>query len=69
MLSDDAHEALKAHQGKNDSLSKVILRFVPKPIRTFGDLDEHLSRLDGPVIDQAALDQLRKRKHKARRAH
>ena len=70
-LSEEAYAVLTAHkQGKGDSLSNVILRFVPRPIRTFGDLEKHLSNLEGPVIvDHAALDRLRERKRKANRAH
>jgi len=64
-LSDEAYAALMAHKrGKGDSLSRVILRFVPRPIRTFGDLEKHLVNLEGPVIDRAALERVRKRKLK-----
>lgn len=68
-LSDEAYTALTAQkQGKHDSLSQVILRFVPPPIRTFGDLEKHLERLDGPVnVDCAALERVRRRKQKASR--
>src|SRR5216117_335108 len=70
-LSDEAYEALKAQkQNKGESFSQVILRFVPRPIRTFGDLEKHLEKLEGPVIfDNAALERVRRRKQKARRAH
>jgi len=58
-LSDEAYAALKAHQkGKADSLSKIILRFVPPPIRTLGDLEGHLERIDGPLIPD--LDAVRR---------
>jgi len=70
-LSDEAYKALTAHkQGKRDSLSQVILRFVPRPIRTFGDLERHLENLEGPVaVDYTALERVRQRKQKANRAH
>jgi predicted CopG family antitoxin len=70
MLSDEAHKALVAQKrGKRDSLSQVILRFVPPPIRTFGDLEKHLDRLDGAVsVDYEALERVRRRKHRANRA-
>ena len=60
-----------AHKkGKKDSLSQVILRFVPRPIRTFGDLEKHLENLEGPVnVDYQALQRMRQRKQKANRAH
>lgn len=66
-LSDEAHAALMAHKrGKGDSLSQVILRFVPRPIRTFGDLEKHLENLEGPVqVDYQALERVRERKRKA----
>ena len=70
-LSDEAHQALMAHKKhKGDSLSDVILRFVPRPIRTFGDLEKHLENLEGPVIvDYEALKRVRRRKQKGTRAH
>jgi len=69
-LSDEAYKALTAHkQGKKDSLSQVILRFVPRPIRTFGDLEKHLENMESRVIvDYVALGRVRRRKQKANRA-
>ena len=66
-LSDEAYQALKAHKrDKRDSLSQVILRFVPRPIRTFGDLEAHLQDVDGPVmVDYHALEKVRRRKKAA----
>ena len=68
MLSNEAYLALKAAKRSDDeSLSQVILRHVPKPIRTFGDLEKHLDNLEGPVIaDVAALARIRARKAKGR---
>jgi len=70
-LSDEAYAALLAHKrGKRDSLSQIILRFVPPPIRTFGDLEKHLENVDGPLIpDLDAVRRVRERKTKAKRAH
>jgi predicted CopG family antitoxin len=69
-LSDEAYQALIAQkQGKKESLSEVILRFVPRPIRTFGDLQKHLESLDGPiVVDYEALERVRRRKQKGKSA-
>ena len=69
-LSDEAHAALLSQKkGKGESLSQVILRFVPRPIRTFGDLEKHLEHLEGPVqADFQALQRLRERKRRASRA-
>ncbi len=68
-LSDEAYEALIAQkQAKKESLSDVILRFVPRPIRTFGDLEKHLENLDGPIVaDYDALERVRRRKQKGKR--
>jgi predicted CopG family antitoxin len=70
-LSDEAYQALVAQkQGKKESLSDVILRCVPRPIRTFGDLEKHLENLGGPVIaDYEALERVRRRRQKRRRAN
>lgn len=70
-LSDEAYAALMAQKrGKRDSLSQVVLRFVPRPIRTFEDLEKHLETLDGPVnVDYPALDRVRERKRRANHAH
>ena len=69
-LSEEAYKALIAHkQGKKDSLSKVILRFVPRPIRTFGDLEKHLENIESPVnVDYVALERVHRRKKASNRA-
>jgi len=69
-LSEEAYSRLVANKKhKRDSLSQVILRFVPPPIRTFGDLERHLNNLEGPVVvDYEALERVRKRKN-SRSAH
>jgi hypothetical protein len=62
-LSDAAYAALLKHKREGESLSDVIERFVPAPIRTFGDLERHLQALDGPLtVDFGALARLRQRK-------
>jgi predicted CopG family antitoxin len=69
-LSDEAYQALVAQkQGKKESLSDVILRFVPRPIRTFGDLEKHLENLEGPIVaDYESLERVRRRKQQSKRA-
>ncbi len=64
MLSDEAYAALQAQKTKpSESLSAVILRFVPRPIRTFGDLERHLEQMDGPIIpDLSAVRRVRRSK-------
>ncbi|HEY3761961.1 MAG TPA: hypothetical protein VGN23_09460 [Verrucomicrobiae bacterium] len=65
-LSNEAYEVLKANKrNEKESLSSVILRFVPKPIKTFGDLERHLNNLEAPLtLDWEALDQVRARKRR-----
>lgn len=70
-LSEDAYAVLQANKkDKKESLSQVILRTVPRPIRTFGDLEKHLESLDDYVFDQIDVAALRrKRTRKAAHAH
>jgi predicted CopG family antitoxin len=70
MLSDEAYAILQANKRNKESLSDVIKRYVPPPIRTFGDLEKHLENIEGPIagVDYDALEALRKRKRKAGRA-
>ena len=66
MLSDEAYARLQAAKHKkSESLSEVILRHVPPPIRTFGDLEKALEELEGPIIpDLEAVERvLRKRRN------
>ena len=71
MLSEEAYAALTAAKIEpKESLSAVILRYVPPPIKTFGDLERHLDNPDAPPIGKinyAALERVKQRK--ARRAH
>jgi len=66
MLSDEAYQALMKQKKQGESFSDVIRRFVPPPIRTFGELEKHLDSLEGPLnLDFDAFDRIRKRKRKA----
>lgn len=68
-LDDEAVAALEAHRRGKESFSKVVKRVVPPPIRTFGDLEQHLENIDGPLFsDFDRLEKLIERKHKANRA-
>jgi hypothetical protein len=52
-----------------ESLSSVIMRFVPRPIRTLGALEKHLDSVDGQIqVDFEGLERVRKRKRKANHA-
>jgi predicted CopG family antitoxin len=70
-LSEDAYNLLVANRKQpNESLSSVILRFVPLPIRTFGSLEKHLVQMDGQLnSDFEALERVRERKRKINHDH
>jgi predicted CopG family antitoxin len=69
LLSDEAYAVLLKHKKPKESLSDVVKRFVPAPIRNFGDLEKHLDNLEGPLnVDFEALERIRRRKQKANRA-
>jgi predicted CopG family antitoxin len=70
-LSQEAYKLLAANRKHpKESLSSVIMRFVPRPIRTFGALEKHLDQVDGQLqVDFEALERLRERKRKASHAH
>jgi predicted CopG family antitoxin len=68
-LSEEAYSVLKANKEQpGESLSRVILRLVPRPIRTFEDLEKHLDSLDDCVFDKVDTAALRKNR-KGNRAH
>jgi predicted CopG family antitoxin len=71
-LSEEAYAVLQANKrDKKESLSQVILRHVPRPIRTFGDLEKHLESLDDCVFDRVDVAALRRARDKKQgaRAH
>jgi hypothetical protein len=46
------------------------MRFVPRPIRTFGALEKHLDQVDGQLqVNMEELERVRERKRKANHAH
>lgn len=67
MLSEEAYAALLKHKRGDESFSDVVKRFVPPPIRTFGELEKHLENLEGPLnVDFDLLERIRRRKQKTR---
>ena len=67
-LSDEAYSVLLKHKKPTESFSDVVKRFVPPPIRTFGDLKKHLENVDGPMfIDFDALRRIQSRKSRSLR--
>ena len=70
ILTDEAYDALKVHKEKAvDNFSRIILRFVPPPIRTSRELAKHLSNLHGPAIADLAVPVRRSRKPQTRKRH
>jgi predicted CopG family antitoxin len=69
-LSEEAYKLLAANRKHpKESFSSVIVRFVLRPIRTFGDLEKHLENVDGELnVDIEALERVRERKRKANHA-
>jgi predicted CopG family antitoxin len=64
-LDDEAVAALEAPRRGNESFSDVVKRLAPPPIKTFGDLENFLDQLEGPLFpDLEALKKLRERKAK-----
>jgi predicted CopG family antitoxin len=69
-LDDEAVAALEAHRQGNESFSKVVKRLAPPPIRTFGDLENYLEQLDGPLFsDLDTLKRLREGRRSKGNAH
>lgn len=63
MLSDEAYATLSRHKRKGESFSDVIKRLAPPPLTTFGDLENYLENLEGPLFsDTVALERLKARK-------
>jgi len=70
-LSEEAYKILAANRDHpKESLSSVIMRFLPRPIRTIGHLEERFDSVEGLLqVDFAALERVRERKRKANHAH
>ena len=67
-VSEAAYAVLSAQKAPNESFSDVILRCVPEPIETFGDLLNYLRAKEGLLIDPGFLKKLRRRKQQAKRS-
>ena len=63
-LSEAAYTLLSAQKGADEAFSDVILRCVPQPIETFGDLHDYLAATNGALIDREFLKKLRRRKQR-----
>jgi predicted CopG family antitoxin len=70
MLSEEAYDALLGQKENNESFSDAVKRLAPAPIRTFGDLERHLEKIEGPLnLGFKALERIRMRKLEANRLH
>jgi predicted CopG family antitoxin len=67
-VSDAAYAVLSAQKGPDESFSDVILRCVPEPIETFGDLLVYLRASKEPLMDPQFLKDLRNRKRHPKRS-
>ena len=67
-VSEAAYAVLSAQKGPRESFSDVILRCVPEPIETFGELLTYLKTKKGPLADTEFLKALRHRKQNSKRS-
>jgi hypothetical protein len=67
-VSEAAYAVLAAQKAPKESFSDVILRCVPEPIETFGDLLGYLRAKPGPLMDPKFLKELRNRKKQPKRS-
>ncbi len=58
-ISEEAHQRLKKHKLPGESFTQVILREIPEPLETAGDVLEHLKSEPLPRLDRKALTSLR----------
>jgi predicted CopG family antitoxin len=59
-ISEEAHRRLKRHRLPGESFTQVILREIPEPLETAGDVLDYLSTQAPARIDREALAALRK---------
>jgi predicted CopG family antitoxin len=59
-ISEEAHARLKKHKMQGESFTQVILRELPDPLQTAGDVLDYLKAQPPPRLDRKALKTLRK---------
>ena len=59
-ISEEAHQRLKKHKLPGESFTQVILREIPEPFETAGDVLEFLRAEPPPKLDRVALAALRR---------
>ena len=59
-ISEEAHERLRKHKLPGESFTQVILRELPEPLETAGEVLDYLRSQTPPALDRKALAALRK---------
>ena len=66
-ISEEAHQRLKKHKLPGESFTQVILRELPEPLETAGQVLDFLKSEPPPKLDLKALGALRH--HRGRRSN
>lgn len=66
-ISEEAHARLKKHKMPGESFTQVILRELPDPLQTAGEVLDYLRGQPSPRLDRKALEALRQ--GRGRRSH
>ncbi|HZR16317.1 MAG TPA: antitoxin VapB family protein [Verrucomicrobiae bacterium] len=59
-ISAEAHQRLKKRKLPGESFTQVILREIPEPLETAGEVLDYLRSEPAPQLDRSALESLRK---------
>jgi predicted CopG family antitoxin len=59
-ISEEAHRRLKRHKLPGESFTQVILREIPEPLETAGDVIDFLRSEPRPKLDRKALELFRR---------
>jgi predicted CopG family antitoxin len=69
MVNESAYQVLASQKKGRESFSDVILRIAPpKTLKTCGELLDHLSKEEGPILQPDFLKELRERKLNPKRS-
>ena len=66
-ITEEAHQRLKKHKLPGESFTQVILRELPEPLETAGDVLDFLTSQPPVRLDRKALQAVRK--GRGRRSH
>ncbi len=58
-ISEEAHARLKKHKMPGESFTQVILRELPDPLQTAGEVLDYLRGEPPPRLDRKAMEALR----------